>query len=349
MGLEKMKIVILFLAIIAININVTNQMCRNVDIIVNSSIQEKKQTFGFDVKNIRNVKFGQNKDQFDKSATLIPLNQVGLLLNKKESTGPIDETHLKYLRNEKDQAWIPYSYVAQWTRNGFVLSGQMSRTSTSVTEKPMVNLEFVNDANLGNVSNDDMNSFLTRISENTRKRQTIKKNLKNSILKAQNTYLSAKALYEQTKKDQKDLKKKIADLEAELKKVITKITQIDSEITKINKDVVVKTVLKAESEDTLETKTDELKISTSELVSLEKELANFRPQSTTELEQLRDQFLIKMSFPKNQPEFFKTEYGLNMQWGKKVEESYDLCNNKAENAEKCFKTTKKVHVRRRLR
>merc|ERR1712151_1140810 len=105
-------------------------------------------------------------------------------------------------------------------------SGQMSRTSTSVTEKPMVNLEFVNDANLGNVSNDDMNTFLTRISENTRKRQTIKKNLKNSILKAQNTYLSAKALYEQTKKDQKDLKKKIADLEAELKKLSRKLHKL---------------------------------------------------------------------------------------------------------------------------
>merc|ERR1711943_157269 len=101
MGLEKMKIVILFLAIIAININVTNQMCRNVDIIVNSSIQEKKQTFGFGVKNIRNVKFGQNKDQFDKSATLIPLNQVGLLLNKKESS--LDSL---FLCCSMDKKWI---------------------------------------------------------------------------------------------------------------------------------------------------------------------------------------------------------------------------------------------------
>merc|ERR1712224_1011370 len=273
----------------------------------------------------RNIHFGQNKDQFDKSATLIPLNQVGLLLNKKESTGPIDETHLKYLRNEKEQAWIPYSYVESWTRNGFVLSAQMSRTSTSTTEKPMVNFEFVNDEKLGNVSNEDMQTFLARISDNTNKRQVVKKNLKNSILKAQNGYLSAKDLYDKTKKDNKILKQKIADLEAELKKVITKITNIDSVISKLNQDVAVKRGLKSDAEGTLNTKTNAL-------------------------EQRRDQYLIEMSFPKNQPKAFKAEFAISQNDQKTVEESYEICNNKAENADKCLKKTAGISfLRRRLR
>jgi len=350
MGTRKNEDCYFILAIIAININVTNQMCRNVDIIVNSSIQEKKQTFGFDVKNIRNIHFGQNKDQFDKSATLIPLNQVGLLLNKKESTGPIDETHLKYLRNEKEQAWIPYSYVESWTRNGFVLSAQMSRTSTSTTEKPMVNFEFVNEEKLGNVSNEDMQTFLARISDNTNKRQVVKKNLKNSILKAQNGYLSAKDLYDKTKKDNKILKQKIADLEAELKKVITKITNIDSVISKLNQDVAVKRGLKSDAEGTLNTKTNALKNTTEELIELEKELANFKPESTKSLEQRRDQYLIEMSFPKNQPKAFKAEFAISQNDQKTVEESYEICNNKAENADKCLKKTAGISfLRRRLR
>lgn len=332
-----MKIAILFLAIIAININVTNQMCRNVDINVNSSVQEKKQTFGFDVKNIRKVNFATNEAEFNKASTLIPLTQVGLLLNKKESTGEIDATHLKYLRNEKDSVWIPYSYVDTWTRNGYVLSAQMSRTSTSTEEKPMVNFEFVNENSLGNVSNDDMIAFLSKIQSNTMKRQNIKKALKESVLKAQNGYLSAKDLYEKTKKDQKELKKKISELEAQLKAVIVKITNIDSSIDKITKDVTVKRGLKSTAEDTLEQKTTSLKVETEYLVALELKLKNFKPQDLTDLKNSLNQWLIVMSFPKNKPAEFKEEYGSSADRSKKtVEKAYADCNNKAENAEKCY-------------
>merc|ERR1711976_409077 len=351
MGLEKMKIVILFLAIIAININVTNQMCRTVDIAVNSSIQEKKQTFGFDVKNIQNIKFGQNEEDWKKDAKLIPLTQGGLVINKTDDK-PGDETHLKYLRNEDKTIWIPYSYIDSWTRNGFELKAQMTRTSTSTTEKPMVNFEFINDANLGNVSDQDMNDFLSKISDYTKKRQTVKSNLKTSVLKAQNSYLQAKALLDKTKADNKNLKKRIEELEAQLQVVIKKISEIDSVIEKTVQDVAVKRGLKSDAQSSLETVTNNLKTETSILVKWEKEYAEWKPISTADSEEMLKWALTKMNFPTKIPDEFRQEFTIaKKSKADHVDKSYTVCDNKKEHVVDCFNQSKKDvnNVQRRLR
>merc|ERR1712160_98522 len=121
--LIKMKITILFLAVISISLAfvASNEMCRNAEVKVTSSIQKTAQTFTVDVKKIWS----------------------------KIAMGTI---HDKYLRNEPESVWLPYSYTGEWTRNGYVISTQLSRTSDSKTETPLVNFEFVNDVDLMSIS-----------------------------------------------------------------------------------------------------------------------------------------------------------------------------------------------------
>ena len=138
-----MKIAIFILAIILINIVPTEEICRNVDINLYSTTLAKKQTFRLDVKNIRGVSFGTNEDKFKED--LIPLQQVGFLLNRiKGSEEKLEPAHKEYIRDEKEQVWLPYSYVQSWRRTGFQLAAQMARTSTSQTNKPVVYFDFIN-------------------------------------------------------------------------------------------------------------------------------------------------------------------------------------------------------------
>merc|ERR1712032_961306 len=104
-----------------------------------------------------------------------PNHSIWMLKKSKESNSKfpkvnskvLDATHHQYLRNEPDSVWMPYSYTGDWSRNGYVITNQMKRTSASKTIRPLVSFEFVNDFDLMSITSDDMNKFLTNLRYNS--------------------------------------------------------------------------------------------------------------------------------------------------------------------------------------
>merc|ERR1712032_1342378 len=207
-----------------------------------STTLAKKQTFRLDVKNIRGVSFGTNEDKFKED--LIPLQQVGFLLNRiKGSEEKLEPAH-KYIRDEKEQVWLPYSYVQSWRRTGFQLAAQMARTSTSQTNKPVVYFDFINDREILNVSDKDMDDFLSKIKYNTGKRIIVKTAVKDKVLIAQNTYLAADKLITTTKTNNKKREEQIKEQELLLQVSIKKITDYEIQIEQLEKKKILKLKLK---------------------------------------------------------------------------------------------------------
>lgn len=220
-----MKIVILFLALISIAVVSSTEMCRSTDVKVYSSMNPVAQSFTLDVKNLRGVEFETNEAEF-KSVELIPLEQVGFVLEKKASSKVLDAIHHKYLRNEPEQVWLPYSFAGDWSRNGFVISTQMVRTATSKTDKPLVAFEFVNDFDLNSISSSDMNAFLVNLRGNAEKRKIIKQVVKNSILKAADSYSTSSEALKKMKKKTQTLNQKLHHINFFLKKPLKKLLNL---------------------------------------------------------------------------------------------------------------------------
>merc|ERR1712151_1239376 len=182
----------------------SNQMCRQTEIKVYSSIQPVAQTFTLDVKKIKGIEFQVSESEF-KGANLVPLEQTGFVLEKTASSKVLDAVHHQYLRNEPDSVWMPYAYTGEWTRNGYVITNQMKRTSASKTVRPLVSFEFVNDFDLMSITSDDMNKFLTNLRYNSEKRKLIKQTVKNAILSAADPYTTSTDALKKLKKEEKDL------------------------------------------------------------------------------------------------------------------------------------------------
>merc|ERR1712170_332272 len=98
--LIKMKIVILFLAIIGFSFAAASTtaagLCLELEVDVFSSIEPKRQSFGIDMRKIKLAKFEERKESFG-SQSHIPLQEAGLVLEKKGTE--LSEGHHKYLRN----------------------------------------------------------------------------------------------------------------------------------------------------------------------------------------------------------------------------------------------------------
>jgi len=233
MGTNKNEDYYFILSFISISLAfvASNEMCRNAEIKVTSSLQNKAQTFTVDVKKIWNkIAMGTNDDQF-LSGSLIPLEQVGMVLEKTASSKVLDAIHHKYLRNEPESVWLPYSYAGEWTRNGYVVSTQLSRTSDSKTETPLVNFEFVNDVDLMSISDKDMDQFRAFLQHNSEKRKIIKIFVKTQIGHYQDAYTTSTEARKAMKASNVDKRSQIVTMKATLTTTITTITTLTTKIT----------------------------------------------------------------------------------------------------------------------
>merc|ERR1712032_1445164 len=296
MGLIKMEIVILFLALISITVVSSTQMCRSTDVKVYSSMNPVAQSFTLDVKNLRGVEFETNEADF-KSVELIPLEQVGFVLEKKASSKVLNAIHHKYLRNEPESVWLPYSFAGDWSRNGFVISTQMVRTSTSKTAKPLVAFEFVNDFDLNSISSTDMNAFLVNLRGNAEKRKIIKQTVKNSLLKAADSYSTSSASLAAMKKKNANAKEEISSLQAKLKITIKEITVLTTQETTLEQQISVKSATMSGLNDEIDDIIAKLAILTAQLKKEEKDLAATRPTDVSQLETSLKQSLFKCQYP----------------------------------------------------
>jgi len=238
-GLIKMKITILFLAVISLAFVSSNQMCREMEVKVYSSMQPIAQSFKLDVMNIKGIEFKINADQFNKEE-FVPLDQVGFVLEKTENSKVLDTIHHKYLRNEPESVWMPYAFAGDWGKSGFVITNQMKRTSTSKVDHPLVGFEFVNDFELETISAADMDILVTNLRYNSEKRKIIKTYIKGLILKYSALSTTSTESLKAMKAANFDKKAQIASLTILLQKTVREITTSITTITQLEGEVAVK-------------------------------------------------------------------------------------------------------------
>lgn len=306
-----MKITILFLALISCAFVAVNAegMCRNLEVKVYSSIQPVSQTFTLDVKKIRDISFKTDESEF-RANNFIPLEQVGFVLEKTTSSKVLDAIQHKYLRNEPNSVWLPYSYTGDWTRNGYVLTNQMKRTSASKTEYPLVSFEFVNDFDLASISSSDMDKVLTNLRYNSGKRKTIKTLVKDNVMKYQNAYLSNSEAYKKMKEKNQDAKTQITELTLKLSTTVTEINTLITKEKTYQQEEAVKSASLSTVNDQIDDLIAKLKVLIEQLKKEEKELNDLKPTDITQIQSTLNAALLNVQYPQRNPQRFLEEYAI---------------------------------------
>lgn len=347
-----MKIVILFLTLIALNIVASEEMCRTIEVRVTSSMQSQAQTFTLDVKKIRDINFSVSKENFEGSS-LVPLEQVGFILEKTASSKTLDAIHHKYFRNEPEQIWLPYSYTGDWTINGYYIFNQMTRTSTSKTEKPLVKFEFVNDVDLDSVSPANVNDILKRLEHNSQQRIETKTYVKEQIIKANDGYTTTKVSYETKESVNKDSKTEITKYKQLLKTVEEEIVQKTTTIT-TNEEK------KAQSDANYDSINNELNKVIEQITVIEKEIAkaqfeleSYKPTDVTIIQNHLHNYLQIVEMPKQFPWEFLQEYSYSTtEKYNIVQKAYTNCNKNKDTIIPCMEAVGRSDVaakKRKLR
>ena len=336
-----MKIIISLLAIISMTFVManTNEICRAVEVKVYSSIQPVSQTFNLDVKKIKSITFGVDENEF-KANNLIPLEQVGFVLEKSASSKIVDSIQHKYLRNEPESVWLPYSYSGDWSRNGFVITNQMKRTSSSKTEYPLVSFEFVNDVDLNNITNNDMDVILTNLRFNSGKRKTIKTIVKNKVSNTQNAYLSATNSLDAMQKKNQNAKAQIAELKTKLQLTITEITTLTTTEKTLEKEESVKSASLSSINDQIDDMITRLALLNKQLKGEEASLKATKPTDLTQLNSVLKSALLNVQFPPKSPDRFLEEYSIaQASKFKIVTDNYNFCKQDATLIQQCGMAT----------
>lgn len=348
-----MKIIILILAIFAITFanssEVSEGVCMNLEVKVSSNLQSEAQTFDINMKTLNTAKLGLNKNDF-AGATQIPLNQVGLVLDKTEISKSLDAIHHKYLRNAADSVWFPYSYAGQWTLNQFTINNQMTRTSASKTETPLVSFEFVYDSFIKNLDANDMNKILLKLQQNTDVRIAIKKSVKKHILENQDKYLEADQALKNTLANNSSIQKRLTELRAKLQTTVQTITSLTTTETTLRSEVALKTT-------TLNKTTNQINEILIRIAALEKqiatqeaELANFKPTDVSQEQAKLKAVVANLAFPQTAPARFKEEFGISQDESKnRVFNGYQYCNNQEANVDNCWNHVSAGAPERKLR
>jgi DNA repair exonuclease SbcCD ATPase subunit len=291
-----MKITILFLAVISLAFVASNEMCRQTEIKVYSSMQAVSQSFNLDVKKLKGIEFQVDEDSF-KGQALIPIEQVGLVLEKTASSKTLDAIHHKYLRNEPESVWMPYSYTGEWSRAGYVITNQMKRTSASRTETPLVSFEFVNDFDLMSVTNVDMDAFLTNLRYNSQRRKIIKLTVKNEILKSHDAYTQNVAAKAKMVATNNDAKSQIVTLKATLTKTVTEINTLTTKITEFERQESVKSAELSNINDQIDEIISKLVVLNKQLKKAEAELDAQRPTDVSVQRNSLNLHLLSVQYP----------------------------------------------------
>lgn len=348
-----MKIIILFLAIIACTFVNTSEMttgvCLNLEVKVTSSLQSKAQSFDVNMKKLFSTKFGLNSDSF-AGTTLIPIEQVGFVMEKTANSQSLDAIHHKYLRNESSTVWFPYAYTGNWSRQGYVVVSQTTRTSASKKETPLVSFEFVYDPSIKNINNSDMNKIQSALQSNTQLRITIKRQLKQYILQHQDIVLNASELINKNINSNTQITTEIATLTKKLQTIVQEITTTTTKETTLTQEVALKTTTLAKTEDQIADLHLQIAALEKRLKAAEAELANYKPSDLSNMKAQLTVQVSMMGFPQNAPDEFKKEFTISDNYNKNaVDTAYTNCNKNAANVMNCFNASSAAPQRKKLR
>ncbi len=351
--LKKMKIIILFLAIVCCTlVSVkSEEMCRNLEVRVTSSLQPNAQTFTIDVKKLRFVKIEINDKEY-RAQNLVPHEQAGLVLEKTPSSNTLDPIHHKYLRNEPTFAWLPYSYASDWSLNGFKISSQLKRTSESKTEYPLITFEFANDQEISNISAEDMDKLATNLRANTSRRHLIKTTLKANINKAQDAFVLKTKIFKETSEKNTNSATQLVELRRQLAVTITEITTLVTQEAALEKSLALEASALDQTNEQLNILNNKLKLLVDSLKLEESNLNAIRPTDLSALQKTLAINLTGVQYPQTKPAQFLDEFGIATEKKRTiVSENYTNCNQKAELLVKCqsFVTSSSSLAKKKLR
>lgn len=217
-------------------LNEQNEMIQVFDIKISSSMQKIPQTFLMDAKAIK-LSSLKERDLKYKEKEFVEPNELGLYLGKTPQSSKLDSVHHKYLRNEKNRAWLPYSYAGEWkgvfNPNGTsIITTQLKRTSNSKKETPLITMQFQYDKDWEIISHNELNQIVHWLNENTNKRQNTKTLLKIKIKQAAQNYTMSKKELEIAKAGKVQKGQQIQNSQNNLKKVKVDITNLEKELQK---------------------------------------------------------------------------------------------------------------------
>ena len=221
--------------------NEKNEMIQIFDVSISSSLQKIPQIFLLNAKAIKLASL-KERDLKIKEKEFVEADELGLFLGKTPNSETLDPIHHKYLRNEKNRVWLPYSYASEWkgvfNPNGTsIITNQLKRTSASKKETPLVTIQFQYDKDWEIISSSELNQIVAWLNENTNKRNNIKTLLKLKIKQASLNYTQSKRQLDETKARKtstensvKNNLKAVADTENIIKGLLADLEKAENEL-----------------------------------------------------------------------------------------------------------------------
>lgn len=318
--------------------NEKNEMIQVFDVQLTSSMQRVPQTFLLDAKAIKLASLKERNLNNIKDTGFVEPNELGLFMGKTPQSDKVDAIHHKYLRNEKNRAWLPYSYAGEWkgifNPNGTsVITNQFKRTSSSKTETPLITLQFQYDKDWEIISQNELNQIVHWLNENTNKRKNIKTLLKIRIKQASFNYTTAKKQVDDQKVKRLDSQKMILNNENRVRAITGDMNRLKQDLENAMKELAATAKLVSDSE----------KI-TQRLNNINENLAKQIQREKVAKSQVRvpNNDGIKMEIatirkliklPTQAPDGFKDEFSLSK--NDAVEKAYGACITAEERVDEC--------------
>jgi len=318
--------------------NEKNEMIQVFDVQITSSIQKKPETFLMDAKAIKLASLKERKLDNMKDNEFVEPNELGLFMGKTPQSDRLDPVHHKYLRNEKNRVWLPYSYAGEWkghfNPNGTsTIINQLKRTSANKKETPLITLQFQYDKDWEIISQLELNQIVHWLNENTNKRKNIKTLLKIKIKQAAFNYTMAKKQIETTNSKRVDAQTRIQTAENKIKNIDADINKLKQEQANAEKELANAAKAVSDSEKL-----------TQRLNNMNENLAKQIQREKIAKTQIRVPNLngIKMeietikrliNLPDKAPLKFKEEFSLSQ--NDAVDKAYSACISSEEAVEEC--------------
>lgn len=232
--------------------NEKNEMIQVFDVQITSSIQKTPQTFLMDAKVIKLASLKERNLNI-KDNEFVDSHELGLFLGKTPQSDNLDTIHHKYLRNENNRVWLPYSYAGEWkgifNPNGTsTITNQLKRTSVNKKETPLITMQFQYDKDWEIISQNELNQIVHWLNENTNKRKNLKTLLKIKIKQAAFNYTIAKKNIDQIVNKKTEVQARVQKRQARILAVQNNITHLKQELEKAEKELAAAAKAVSDSE-----------------------------------------------------------------------------------------------------
>jgi len=318
-------------------LNEKNEMIQVFDVQISSSMQKKTQTFLIDTKAIklsslkeRNLKIKDNE--------FVDPNELGLLMGKTPMSDILDDVHHKYLRNQKNRVWLPYSYAGEWkaifNSNGTsVITNQLKRTSPNKKETPLITIQFSYDKNWEIISQSELNQIVSWLNENTNKRKNTKTLLKIKIKQASYNYTLGKKQLEEAKAGSIEKSKRIHNEETNIKKVETDIKALTKDLEKALIDIANAASLVSASEKITQALTNVIENLAKQIKREKIAKSQVKVPNSDGIKMEIATIRKIINLPSQSPLSFKDEFSHSL--NDAVEKAYEACISSDERVDEC--------------